>query len=314
VIRRDAEPRYKWRMTSTALSTFSSEMADLVARASALVVSVDGRHHRPGSGIIIGTDLVVTADHVLEREDGLTVRVDERRLPATIAGRDPASDIAVLRVPGLGGAELGRIASELGDEPRVGHVVVSVSRTASGNVSAGLGIINALGGPLRTARGITLTRVMRTDAAARPGTSGGAIVDAAGRVIAMTTSALLRGLPVGIPIGQLSEIAAALASNRPVKRAYLGVSVQPVRFPKPGPEGVEGGLLVSGIAPEGAADRGGLLVGDVIVAFNGARLAHADDLQDKLAAAEAGAAASLSAVRGGALQRIDVTVGVRPSA
>jgi S1-C subfamily serine protease len=296
-------------MTASSLSALSTELADLVSQASAFVVSVDGRRHRAGSGIILNADLVVTADHVLEREDGLTVRADERRLPATIAGRDPASDIAVLRVAGLGGAELPR-----GEVPRVGQMVVSVSRTGSGGVSAGAGVINAIGGPLRTGRGVTLTQVMRTDAAARPGTSGGAIVDTAGRVIAMTTSALLRGLPVGIPIGQLVEIATALASNRPLKRAYLGVSVQPVRFPKPGPEGVEGGLLVSGIAPEGAADRAGLLVGDVIVAFNDARLAHADDLQDKLAAAEAGVAASLSAVRGGALQRIDVTLGARPSA
>lgn len=296
-------------MTASTLSTFSTELADLVAQASAFVVPVDGRHHRAGSGIVLGSDLVVTADHVLEREEGLAVRVDERRLAAKIAGRDPASDIAVLRVAGLGGAELAR-----SEAARVGQMVVSVSRTGSGGVSAGVGVINSIGGPLRTGRGITLKQVMRTDAAARPGTSGGAIVDAAGRVIAMTTSALLRGLPVGIPIGQLQEIATALASNRPLKRAYLGVSVQPVRFPKPGPEGVEGGLLVFGIAPEGAADRAGLLVGDVIVAFNDTRLAHADDLQDRLAAAEVGVAASLSTVRGGALQRIDVTLGARPSA
>jgi len=301
--------RYKWRMTASTLSAFSTELADLVARASTLVAYIDSRRHRPASGIILGPDLVVTADHVVEREDGLTVRIDDRRLAATIAGRDPASDIAVLRVAGLGGDELAH-----GEGARVGQLVVSVSRTGSGGVSAGVGVINAIGGPLRTGRGVTLTQVMRTDAAARPGTSGGAIVDASGRVIAMTTSALLRGLPVGIPIGQLVEIATALASNKPLKRAYLGVSVQPVRFPKPGPEGVEGGLLVSGIAPEGAADRAGVLVGDVIVAFNDARLAHADDLQDKLAAAEAGVAASLSAVRGGSLQRIDVTLGARPSA
>ncbi len=302
-------PRYKWRMTASTLLTFSSELADLVARAASFVVSVDGRHHRPGTGIILSSELVVTADHLLERDDGLTVGVAEHRLPATIAGRDPASDIAVLRVAGLGDAGLRR-----GDTPRVGQVVASISRTRSGSVSAGVGIINAIGGPLRTGRGITLAQVIRSDAAARPGTSGGAIIDAAGGVIAMTTSALLRGLPVGIPIGQLSEVATALAAKTPLKRAYLGVSVQPVRFPKPGPEGLEGGLLVSGIAPEGAADRAGLLVGDVIVAFNDARLAHADDLQDKLAAAESGAAASLSAVRGGSLQRIDVTLGARPSA
>ena len=130
----------------------------------------------------------------------------------------------------------------------------------------------------------------------------------------MTTSALLRGLPVGIPIGQLLEIATGLASNTPVKRAYLGVSVQPVRFPKAGPDGVDGGLLIFGVAPEGAADRAGLLVGDVIVGFGEARLAHADDLQDKLATAQAGARSTVSVVRGGALQRVEVTLGARPSA
>ena len=251
---------------------------------------------------------MVTADHVLERDDVL-VRVNERRLPATIAGRDPASDVAVLRVAGLSGSEPVR-----GDDARIGQFVVSVSRTASGGVSAGAGVINAIGGPLRTGRGVTFKQVIRTDAAARPGASGGAIVDAGGRVIAMTTSALLRGLPVGIPIGALLETATALAANTPLKRPYLGVSVQPVRFPKAGPDGVEGGLLVFGIAPDGAADRAGLLVGDAIVAFNDARLARADDLQDKLAGAEAGQAATLSVIRGGTLQRIEVTLGARPSA
>lgn len=280
------------------------------------VVSVDGRHRRPGSGLIIGADLVVTADHVLERDDDLWVRTGDRRLDASIAGRDPAADVAVLRVPGLGGAEPPR-----GGAPHAGELVVSLSRTGSGGVSVGVGVINAVGGPLRTGRGVILKEVVRTDAAARPGTSGGAIVDTAGGVIAMTTSALLRGLPVGVPIAQLSEIVAALASGTPPKRAYLGVSVQPVRLPKAEPDGTEGGLLVFGIASEGAADRAGLLVGDVIVGFTPsttpgavARLAHVDDLQDRLAALEPGARGTLLLIRGGAPHRVEVTLGARPSA
>jgi S1-C subfamily serine protease len=292
-----------------SLVDFSSQLAELVERSAAFVVTVDGRHRRPGSGIIVGPDLVVTADHVLERDDHLAVRVGDRRLDATLAGRDPASDVAVLRVPGLGGTEPPRA-----ETPRAGELVVSLSRTGSGGISSGIGVISAIGGPLRTPRGVVLRQVLRTDAAARPGTSGGAIVSADGRVIAMTTSGLLRGLPVGIPADQLWGIASALASSTPMKRAYLGVSVQPVRFPKPGPEDVEGGLLVFGIAPEGAADRAGLLVGDVIVGFADSRLAHADDLQDRLASEEAGARRTLSLVRGGALQRVDVTLGARPSA
>lgn len=311
MIRDGSASRYNMVMTTSqrSLASLSAEIVELVDRASALVVSVDARHRRPGSGIIIGADLVVTADHVIEHEDNLAVRIGERRLAATLAGRDPASDIAVLRVPGLGGNEL-----PTGAAPRVGAFVVSVSRTGSGGVSAGFGVINAVGGPLRTGRGVTLRQVIRTDAAARPGTSGGAILDVAGGVIAMTTSGLLRGLPVGIPMSQLSEIAAALASSTPLKRAYLGVSVQPIRFPKAGPEGADGGLLVFSIAPDGAADRAGLFVGDVIVGFNESRLTHADDLQDRLAVTEPGARSTISLVRGGALQRVEVTLGARPSA
>jgi S1-C subfamily serine protease len=292
----------------SSLSTFSSDIADLVERCAAFVVSVDARHRRPGSGIIIDSELVVTADHVLERED-VTVRTNDGRLTATVAGRDPASDIAVLRVPGLDGKAPARAGV-----PRAGQLVVSVSRTSSGGISAGAGLVNAVGGPLRTGRGVTLRQVIRTDAAARPGTSGGAIVDATGSVIAMTTSALLRGLPVGIPFDQLLEIATALASDAPLRRAYLGVSVQPVKFPKPGPEETQGGLLVFGVAADGAADRAGMLVGDVIVAFDRSRLTHADDLHDRLAAVEAGSSAVVDVVRGGALQHIQVTLGARPSA
>jgi S1-C subfamily serine protease len=121
-------------------------------------------------------------------------------------------------------------------------------------------------------------------------------------------------LPVGIPTLQLREIAAALASSQPLNRAYLGVSVQPVRFPKAGPDGVERGLLVSGIARGDAADSAGLLVGDVIVELNGTHIAHVDDLQDGLSGLRSGSSAAVTVVRGGAKQRLDVTLGARQSA
>jgi S1-C subfamily serine protease len=295
--------------SALSLADFSSQLTDLVERASAFVVSVDTRCRRPGSGIAIGPDLVVTADHLLEREHDLAVRVGERQLGATIAGRDPATDIAVLRVPELNGA-----VPPQGGDPRPGQLAISISRTTSGGISTGVGVINAVGGPLRTGRGVVLRQVLRTDAAARPGTSGGAIVDATGGVIAMTTSALLRGLPVGIPVGQLREIATALASNQPLNRAYLGVSVQPVRFPKAGADGADRGLLVSGVAKDEAADRAGLLVGDVIVELNGTRIIHVDDLQDRLSSLQAGSSAAVGVVRGGTKQRLDVTLGARQSA
>jgi S1-C subfamily serine protease len=290
---------------SFSLSAFSTELADLIERAGSFVVSLDSRPRRPASGIVCGKDLVVTADHVLHREEEITVQAGGRSYPATVAGRDPASDIAVLRVPGLAIAEPQR-----SDSFRVGMLVVSISRTAAGGLSAGAGVIAAIGGPLRTGQGIVFPQVIRTDAASRPGTSGGAIVDASGRVIGMTTTALLRGLPVAIPAAQVWQIASALASNRTVRRGYLGVSVQPVRLPE---RQGDRGLLVFGVARDGAADRAGLLVGDVIVGFDDRKLGDADGLQDAIAGVEPGRAVSVGILRGGVPQQVRVTIGERPS-
>jgi S1-C subfamily serine protease len=293
----------------TSLSDFSTELADLVDRASRAVVSVDARPYRPASGLIVGPELVVTADHVIERDEELGVTLGDRRLAAVLAGRDPATDTAVLRVAGLGG-----VAPPRAPDPRVGQLVVSISRTRAGAVAAGLGVVAAIGGPLRTGAGATLRQVIRTDAASRRGTSGGAIVDASGGVIAMTTAGLVRGDAIGIPIGQLMEIATVLAANKGLRRAYLGVSVQPVRFPRVGSDGVKGGLLVSGLAPGAAADMAGILIGDVILAFNGTPVAHASDLQDALAASGEGSRATIDVSRGGTVQHVQVTAGARPSA
>jgi S1-C subfamily serine protease len=296
-------------MTSQAVSltALSDQLANLVEQASSFVVSVDARHGLAASGFAFGPDLVITADHVLEREDNIGVRQGDKRFEAVIAGRDPATDVAVLRVAGLGGSAPGR-----SDSVRPGQLVVAVSRTpTAATPAAGLGVIAAIGGPLRTGGGISLRQVFRTNASTYPGASGCAILDVAGSVIGMSTSGLLRGLPVVIPSQQLWELASPLAAGKNVKRAYLGVSVQPVRFPKPAPDDVRGGLLVSGVAPDGAADRGGLLVGDVIVAVNGTRLRHANDLQDRLADLEAGSTVTLGIIRAGSARDVSVATGSR---
>jgi S1-C subfamily serine protease len=291
-----------------SLSTLSTELADLVERTSSFVVSVHGRPRRPSSGLVFAPELVVTADHTLERDEDLAVQTGDVRHSATLAGRDPTTDVAVLRVPGLSAPEPSR-----DDAVRVGTFVVSVSRTGSGGVSAGLGLISAVGGPLRTGRGIALPHVIRTDAAARPGTSGGAIVDASGRVLGMTTTALLRGFPVAIPSASLWEIAGALAANQGLKRGYLGVGIQPVRLPERQRAGRgDRGVLIVSLAPGGAADRAGVLVGDVVVGFNERAVEDADDLQDALAATAPDAAAAVDVLRGGVLQRVTVVVGERP--
>src|SRR5216684_6987165 len=147
--------------STSPLRALSNQMADAVERISSSLVLVNGRQRQPASGIIYAPDLVLTADHVLEREEDLTILThDQRTLPAQFVGRDLATDLAVVRV-----ADLGLEAAVAASEPaRVGQLVLAVGRSSSEGPMASVGIVSAIGGPLRTGRGTTLERYIRTDA------------------------------------------------------------------------------------------------------------------------------------------------------
>ena len=296
--------------TST-LSSLSAELSSLVARTASSVVAVAARPHRGSSGLLIGGDLVLTADHTIERDQDIGVLIEGNTHQAVLVGRDPATDLAVLRVTGLQAPELATAAP-----PAAGSLVVSVSRTTSGTVSSGVGVITSIGGPLRTPRGVVLPAIVRTDAALRPGTGGGALVDTLGRIVGITTSGLLRGLPVAIPAPDALNVARRLAANEPLGRGYLGVNVQLVRLSSRQHEAAAGkrGLLVLGIASDGAADRAGVLVGDVLLRFAGQHVTDADSLQDRLARLTPGSEVAISVLRGTSLQDLTVTVAERPPA
>jgi serine protease Do len=295
---------------TSALAALSADISTLVAAAGPYVASVAARPHRPSSGIVIGSDLVLTADHAVERDRDIAVVIGDRRYDAVLAGRDPATDIAVLRVNGLDAA-----VPPVSSTPPTGSLVVSVSRTGSGTLSVGLGVITSVGGPLRTGRGVVLPSIIRTDAALRPGTAGGALVDAEGRLVGITTPGLLRGLPVAIPAIDAFELGRRLASQQPLGRGYLGVSVQPVTLTRAQQEAASDarGLLVFGLAADGAADRAGLLVGDVLLRFEGDQLHDPTDLQDRLGRTAPGSTATISLLRGNQVQTLGMTVGERPS-
>src|SRR5260221_13553162 len=148
------------------LSTFSNQMADAVERIATTLVLVNGRQGRPASGVVYAPDLVLTADHVLEREEDLTIQThDNRTLPAQFAGRDLATDLAVLRV-----AKLGLQASITANEPvRVGQLVLAVGRSHTLGPMANVGIFTSVGRPLRMRREATIERYIRTDAIPYPG-------------------------------------------------------------------------------------------------------------------------------------------------
>lgn len=292
------------------LRALSDQMADAVERVSASLVVVNGRQRQPGSGIVYAPDLILTADHVLEREDDLTIQTpDKKTLAAQFVGRDPASDLALLRVS-VGGLTPIATASQAA---RVGQLTLAVGRASDEGPMASSGIVSSIGGPLRTGRGITLERYIRTDATPYPGFSGGPLIDAEGAVLGLLTTGLVNGIALAIPMEIAAKIADSLANQGYIKRGYLGLSSQLVRLPEAQRAGrsQEHGLLIVNVEGQSPAQKGGLLVGDILVGFAGHEINESEDLQPYLTGDSVGKALPVDVIRGGSLQTLQVTVGQR---
>jgi S1-C subfamily serine protease len=295
------------------LTGFSEALAETVAAGGAYTVRVEGRDRTPASGIVWANDgVIVTAHHILERDEEIQVGLpDGRTLPATLVGRDPTTDLAVLRVQ-AGGLAAPALA-EL-DSLRVGHLALALGRPGQ-SVRATLGIVSALGSqPWRTPGGGMLDRYLQTDLTMYPGFSGGPLVDAAGAVVGLNSSALLRGVTMTVPVSTIQRVVQSLLAHGRVRRGYLGVGTQPVRLPEATARqlGQETGLLLVSVEAGSPAERARLFLGDVIVALAGQPVRHLDDLFALLSADRVGAPAAVKVLRGGQVQELSVTVGEHP--
>lgn len=296
--------------TTQLLRALSNQMADAVERISPALVLVNGRQRQPASGIIYAPDLVLTADHVLEREEDLTIQAhDGRTLSAQFVGRDLATDLAVLRVANLGNATA--VSSD--EAARVGQLTLAVGRTPGDGPMASVGIISTVGGPLRTGRGVALERYIRTDAIPYPGFSGGPLIDTQGAVIGVLTTGLVNGVALAIPIAIAKNIAETLSKQGYIKRGYLGISSQIVHLPVAQRAGrsQEAGLLIIKVDENSPAQRGKILVGDILVALDGHAISDAEDLQLLLAGDRVGKTIPVDVIRGNTLQTLQVTIGQR---
>jgi S1-C subfamily serine protease len=287
-------------------------MADAVAKAGAATVLVNARRRFPASGIAYTAELILTADHVVERDEDITVILpDGSELKATIAGRDPGSDLAVLRLerPAAFAAEPAK------QDARVGQIALSLGRPTSEGIQASLGIVSVIGGPVRTGRGGLLDRYLRTDATPYPGFSGGPLVDTAGGVIGVNTSGLARGASLAIPASLAWQVAETLAKHGRVKRGFLGVRSQPVSIPAAQQKSLgreqSSGLLLVGVEENSPAESGGLIVGDILTAISGQPVTDADLLLAALVGEVVGKPTPIQILRGGQAQTVMVTIGER---
>jgi S1-C subfamily serine protease len=295
------------------LSTLSNQLADVVQAAAAWTVRVQARRGPPASGIALATDLVLTADHVVDpsREDSIRIGLpDGSEVGGSVVGRDPATDLAILRLVS-GTLTPARTAT---GEPRTGALALVVARPGS-EPNASLGLITGLAGPARTRRGGMLERFIQVDAVMYPGFSGGPLVDAEGAVLGMITSGLGFGGPaVAIPWPLVRQIAETIQKHGKVPRGFLGLGSQPVTLSPQAKEltgGQERGLLVVQVADGGPAASAGFLQGDILVRLDGTGVSNADDLQSLLGPNRVGSTVTAGVIRGGELREVTVTVGSR---
>jgi S1-C subfamily serine protease len=298
---------------SPVLQQLSNDLASTVEAAGPAIVRVEARRRLPASGIVWSADgVIVTSHHGVEQDENIKIGLADRQtVPATLVGRDPTTDLAVLKAEATGLTPPGWATFE-SNGVQVGHLVLALGRPGK-SVQATLGIVSALSADWRTPGGSQLDYYLQTDVVMYPGFSGGPLVSAAGQVIGLNTSALLRGVSVTVPAPSIQKVVETLLAHGHIKRGYLGVSTQPVRLPAALSDQLqqETGLLLAGVEAGSPADKAGLLLGDVIVGVAGAPIRHHDDLLAQLSGDRVGQAISVKIVRGGQAQEVEVVVGER---
>lgn len=300
-------------MAQSVWATLSNELAEASSAAGKSVVAVHGRRH-PSSGILWSTDAVVTTNHALRRDEDISVILAPgQSVPARVVGRDAGTDLAVLRLQQPVEAD----APRWGDAAklRIGELVLALGRSWRGNIVASSGIVSGLIGRWRTWRGGELDQFIRPDLTLYPGFSGGPLVNAQGEIVGLNTAGLHRS-GIAIPAATVARVVAELLEKGRIERPYLGLAMQPVTLPEslrtslnliPGEA-----LLVAHVEPGSPADKGGVLLGDVLVEVEGKTVADTDSVQELLRSLKVGQTIGLNLVRGGTLSQKNLTLSARP--
>jgi S1-C subfamily serine protease len=296
----------------SAIAEFSKGLTEAAEKGGAGTVLVDARQRFPASGIVYAADLVLTADHVVTREDSVKITApDGKTTSAHIAGRDPGSDLVLLRLD----ASVLSPAKVASSPAKVGQLVLAVARPTADGIQASWGIVTNIGGQTRTGRGGFLDAYIQSETTPYPGFSGGPLVNTEGEILGLNTSGLTHGGALTIPSTVAWRTAAALAKYGSVRRGYLGVKTQSVELPEAGRAGLKSGqargLLVMWLEQDGPAAKAGVLIGDILVGIGSGALSDPDDLFAALTGETVGTSVTFEILRGGKLQSVSINVGER---
>lgn len=291
-----------------AKTTSPTDLSTAVERAGRAVVAIHARRRIPSSGILWRTGVIAAANHTLHRDDDITITTaDSTRIPATIAGRDPTTDLAVLKIDATN-LPTAEIAER--DALSVGSYVLAVGRPGD-DVTATFGIVSALGPEWRTWRGGSIDRKIRLDLRIADGFSGGALVTSDGKIAGLNTSGLTRGSAIAIPTSTVDRVVHQLLTTGHVPRAYLGLGLHVTLTTKHGRPNDLVPIVVS-IDPGSPADKGGLLIGDILTHADTTAVHDPSDLMKVLTPDRIGKPLTVRFTRGGEPRELTLTVGERP--
>jgi S1-C subfamily serine protease len=296
------------------LNKVSQALVDLVARASTGIVAFKAAAYRTASGVVLGNNLIAAAHHAVKRDSGIPLQTAAgAQSTATVIGREPGLDLAILRSDDL---KVDSLVARDAASVKAGELAAVVGLTTDVGASASLGIMGAVGGSRRTWRGGTLEQFLRLDVNLYPSQSGGAVIDAEGALIGMATPALLRHSAVAIPVSTLNRVADELLKQGRIRRGYLGVGMQAVPIPAALRERLgfshEYGLIVLSVEHESPADKAGWQLGDILLTLNDSPVVDVDELQAILRGDRVGQKIKALLIRGGEKLEGEITIEERP--
>ncbi len=299
-------------MSKTILVELSDALADAAELAGKSTVLVNARRRMPASGIVFAPDLVLTAEHVIEKNEDISIVLgDGTEVSAKVAGRDAGTDLAVLKLE----RPAGTVAEVTKSPARLGQIALALARPSREGIEASLGTVSAIGGPVQTGRGGMLERYYRTDSISYPGFSGGPLVAADGTILGLNTSGLSRGAAITIPADLAWNTAEILAHNGQIKRGYLGIRSQTVDIPGASQDALKRkqatGLLIMSVEKNSPASQAGLIVGDILVALDGKPVLHHDELFVRLNGEVVDRATPIEILRGGQPKIVNIVIGER---
>jgi S1-C subfamily serine protease len=304
---------------SEALIELSNALAAVTARAAAHTVAVHTSPRGSSSGVVWRAGMIVTAEHALRSDEEIRISLPDQRpehrvVSATLVGRDPTTDLAVLNCP-----EAVAPVSAFGDPTALdaGHLTLVVGRTRASGPVAALGAVSLAVSERRHWGGTTLSPYLRLDIGLQPTAIGGAVVNAGGGVIGIATPKFARFGAIAIPTATVNRVADMLLSKGHVPRGYLGVGLQPVRLPSElsvaaRRKGKTANIVLD-VASESPAQKAGILIGDLLLSLDGHEVHHPGDVHSILGPDSIGKTFVAQLLRGGELREVRIAVTERPN-